>query len=159
MRKILFSFLLSSLLFTFANDINKLCNLLPEQINNYKKTDICHGIKASTPYGTNIQVVKLYKNNQKKIELILMNGIYANQMMSAFMIPMNIETEEMIMKITQCEGFKCAETFNRENGEGSIIVILKNGNTPTLLVLNFKNITLTEAYKILKEIKISCERL
>ncbi|GAB6074027.1 hypothetical protein [Nautilia lithotrophica] len=145
--------LLILFLISFALAQNNLCNLLPDKIDGFNESMKCKYVNMQSNYGTSSQAYKEYKKNDNKIALQLMKGSMAYQLMSPFMMPVQVETNEMLMKVTSCNGFKCAITYDKKENNGIIIVLLDQ-NAPSVLTLNYENMNADEAMELLNEIDI-----
>jgi len=149
MKKLLLILFFS--VFTFAQ--NNLCSLLPDKIDGFNESVKCKYVNMQSDYGSSSQAYKEYKKNNNKIALQIMKGSMAYQVMSPFMMPVQVETDEMLMKITTCKGFKCAVTYDKKENNGIIIVLLDQ-KTPSVLTLNYENMNADNAMELLKKVDL-----
>jgi len=149
MKKIILTFFL----LIFFGYTKTLCNLLPNKIDGYKSLAKCEFINIQNNFGTSQQAYQEYSKNGNKIILTLIKGRMAQQAIAPFMAPMQIETNEMLMKVTDCDGFKCAISYNKKEN-GGVIIILLNQNIPAALTMNFENISIEMAKKLLSNINL-----
>ncbi|ACM92169.1 hypothetical protein NAMH_1390 [Nautilia profundicola AmH] len=149
MKNILLTFFFSSVLFANSN----LCNLLPKNLNNYKESSKCEYTNIQSNYGKSSQAYKEYKNGNKKISIQLIKGSMAYQMMTPFMMPVQVETNDMIMKITTCKNFKCAITYDKKENGGVIIVLIEQ-NIPVILTLTYEKMNIDEAMNLINKLDL-----
>jgi len=150
MKKLILSAVFTHLLIAGSN----LCNLLPAKVQNYVATSKCEYTNVESNSQKSMQASRDYKNGKKQITLQLLKGGLASQMMSSFMMPMQIETDEIIMKVTKCKSFKCAITYNKKD-KGGVVIVLLDENTPSIISVMFENTDIGEIYNIVNKIELS----
>lgn len=144
--KKLFFLLLS---FSFLMGGENLCNAFPESIKNFRAIGKCEYVNFNLTNQQIKEAHKEYKDGNKKIVLQVVEGSMALVQINAFNSIVSIETNDMIVRKFESQGFKSLLNYNKLDDSGNVIVVLSE-KKPRVLLINYINISLDEIIDIVK---------
>lgn len=144
--KKLFFLLLS---FSFLMGGENFCNAFPESIKNFRAIGKCEYVNFNLTNQQIKEAHKEYKDGNKKIVLQVVEGSMALVQINAFNSIVSIETNDMIVRKFESQGFKSLLNYNKLDDSGNVIVVLSE-KKPRVLLINYINISLDEIIDIVK---------
>ena len=145
MKKLFFFLLSFSLL--IGSD---LCNLFPESIKNFRAIGKCQYANINLNNQSIKEAHRAYRNGNKEIILQLIEGPMALiQINAAINSVVSVETNDVIAKKIETQGFKSLFSYNKVDNGGNVIVVL-NEKKPRVLLINYINISFDGIIKIVK---------
>jgi len=136
----------------FAKDVSykELCQTLPE-INGYKASK-CTGMQMQNPmFGKVVSATRDYSKDKKHFTINIATGMQAMAAWTPFMMGMEIENDEQLIKITKYKGFNLGISYNKKEKNGLIAIKLSDN---AILAINYENMDYKEALKVLDNINL-----
>jgi len=115
----------------------------------------CEGMNMQGPMGNMVTANRSYTRGNKKVDVIVMNGMSAMGYWAPFQAQMQMETKDEFIKIMQIKGFNVGISYKKKEKEGAVVVSFGLQNTSGMMagvmVFNFSNMDWKEALSFAKK--------
>jgi hypothetical protein len=129
-------------------DYQTICGAL-EGLPGWSKEDKCDGMRMSGPMGEMVTATQKYTKGEGSLELTVVSGMQAAMLWSTYASGMEMETDEILVKVQKINGYPVGLSYDKQERSGSIIVQL----TPNaVLGANFEKMEWSEALQALQKL-------